>query len=68
MYVCLCNNVTDRDIRKAVRSGCRRLEDLSAELGVATNCGSCADLAEELLAEADRPAMPVAGPALPQPA
>ena len=43
MYVCLCNNVTDRQIREAVRGGCRRLEDLSARLGVATNCGSCAE-------------------------
>ena len=68
MYVCLCNNVTDRQIRKAARRGCRRLEDLSAELGVATGCGSCAEQAEEILAESESAASPIGLNPLPQPA
>ena len=51
MYVCLCNEVTDRQIRDAVARGARRLEDLSRELGVATGCGSCACLASDLLGD-----------------
>ena len=67
MYVCLCNQVTDRQIREAARSGCRRLEDLRGRLGVASCCGSCADLAEELLEETTADTGPLSL-ALPQPA
>ncbi len=41
MYICICNAVTDRDIRFAVESGCTSLRKVSAELGVATGCGRC---------------------------
>jgi bacterioferritin-associated ferredoxin len=49
MYVCLCNNVTDREIRAAVSLGARTLGDLRDGLGVATCCGRCADCARSLL-------------------
>lgn len=62
MYVCICNGVTDRQIRDAVCRGARRLEDLSRELGVATGCGSCACVASELLAEAPAPSGSSSGP------
>jgi bacterioferritin-associated ferredoxin len=52
MYVCVCNAVTDREIRDAAKLGARTLEDLSATLGVATCCRSCADCARDVLAEA----------------
>lgn len=67
MYVCLCNQVTDRQIREAARNGCRRLEDLRGQLGVSACCGSCADMAEELLEESASDSAPL-GYALPQPA
>ena len=51
MYVCLCNKVTDRQIRDAARRGCSRLNDLRSELGVASCCGSCGDMAQEILDE-----------------
>ena len=51
MYVCLCNAVTDRDIRSAVAGGCRSIRELQQELGVATQCGRCASHARELLSE-----------------
>jgi bacterioferritin-associated ferredoxin len=67
MYVCLCNKVTDRQIRDAARRGCCRLDDLRVELGVATCCGACAETAEGLLDERQQNNAP--GPfALPQPA
>ncbi|MCC7326711.1 MAG: (2Fe-2S)-binding protein [Burkholderiales bacterium] len=52
MYVCVCNAVTDREIRDAVKRGVRTLGDLSATLGVATCCGRCTDCAQQVLAEA----------------
>jgi bacterioferritin-associated ferredoxin len=51
MYVCLCNAVTDGEIRGAIKLGVRSMQDLSATLGVATCCGRCADCARSVLAE-----------------
>ena len=51
MYVCVCNAITDREIRNAVSLGATSLADLQATLGVATNCGRCGDCARDVLAE-----------------
>lgn len=51
MYVCICNAITDKDIRKAAASGADNLYALQNRLGVATSCGSCADHAREILSE-----------------
>ena len=59
MYVCICNAITDKQIREAAESGTTDLWGLQAELGVATGCGSCKQTATEILAEYQRPA-PVA--------
>lgn len=52
MYVCLCQGVTDRDIRNAAANGARTLKDLRRELGVARDCGRCACCARDCLKEA----------------
>jgi bacterioferritin-associated ferredoxin len=51
MYVCICQAVTDKDIRQAAREGVRTLEDLGDTLGVGTCCGTCGPEACSLLAE-----------------
>jgi bacterioferritin-associated ferredoxin len=51
MYVCLCNAVTDREIRQCADLGARTLSDLGDALGVATCCGRCADTADRVLRE-----------------
>jgi bacterioferritin-associated ferredoxin len=43
MFVCICNQVREREIVGAVRGGARTLDDLTCELDVATCCGKCAD-------------------------
>lgn len=55
MYVCICNAVTDRDIRDAVEGGARGLEDLRDRLQVATCCGACEDTANACLSQHVRP-------------
>ena len=67
MYVCVCNKVTDRQIRKAAKKGCRGLDDLRRELGVATCCGCCAEMAGDILEESFGLPADTTG-ALPQPA
>ncbi len=52
MYVCICNNVTERDIEDAVRSGARSLECLERRLAVSTCCGQCRCFADDVLREA----------------
>jgi bacterioferritin-associated ferredoxin len=49
MYVCICNAVTDTEIQQCAEGGARTLADLRDQLGVATNCGQCAQSARGIL-------------------
>jgi len=49
MYVCICKSVTDKQIRRAAQNGVDNLYELREALGVASGCGSCADMAESIL-------------------
>jgi len=51
MYVCVCNAITDKQIRKAAEAGVTDLYGLQRELGVAAGCGSCMEVASEILKE-----------------
>ncbi len=51
MYICLCNAITERQIRACAESGARSLCDLESCLGVGTNCGRCRPAATEILAD-----------------
>ena len=51
MYVCLCNKVTDHDIREAAADGVRTFRELSFRTRCGTQCGSCVPLARSLLQE-----------------
>jgi bacterioferritin-associated ferredoxin len=47
MIVCICNQVSDRDIARAVQHGCTSFDELQFELAVATSCGKCHDCARD---------------------
>lgn len=49
MYVCICNAVTEREVRHAVELGATSLADLKDSLGVASCCGKCAGCARKIL-------------------
>ena len=50
MYVCICNAITEKQVREAAREGARTLTDLHRSgLGVATGCGQCAQDACSML-------------------
>jgi bacterioferritin-associated ferredoxin len=51
MIVCVCNNISDREIRQAVELGLTTMEELRRDLGVSTCCGQCFDCAEEILGQ-----------------
>lgn len=54
MYICVCNGVTERDIRSAIEAGANTLGDLQRELGVASGCGQCRQETQCLLRETRR--------------
>ena len=41
MYICLCNGLTDRDVRGAVTRGARRVSEVHRQCGTAPQCGRC---------------------------
>ncbi|HEY4530743.1 MAG TPA: (2Fe-2S)-binding protein [Luteimonas sp.] len=49
MYVCICNGVTDHQIREAAAAGCGSMAELTMRTGCGSNCGSCVGMAEALL-------------------
>lgn len=51
MYVCVCNGVTEQQIRDAVRAGASTVSELSTQVGVAAGCGCCHGFATQLLHE-----------------
>lgn len=52
MYVCICNAVTDRQIKTAVQEGYGTFEQIQEQLDVATCCGQCESHAKEVIMEA----------------
>ena len=52
MYVCVCKGITEKQIKAAAANGTRTLRGLRMQLGVASQCGRCADCACQVLNEA----------------
>ena len=51
MYVCICNGVTDHEIRAGAAAGCTTLAELTMRTGCGATCGSCLEQAQALLDE-----------------
>lgn len=49
MYVCICNAVTEQDIRDTVAEGSSSMRELREQLGIGDCCGRCCGCARELL-------------------
>ncbi len=52
VYVCICNGITDHDIRRAAEAGCSSMAELTMRTGAGACCGTCVDTATALLDEA----------------
>ena len=50
MYICVCNAITEDDIKQAVDDGASSFGCLQQSLGVSTCCGQCKDKALEVAA------------------
>ena len=51
MYICICNGVTERQLKECALSGAKSLDELAFQLGVGTGCGRCRDCARGVLRE-----------------
>ena len=49
MIVCVCNNISDREIREAADMGLASMGELRRDLGVGTCCGKCVSCARQVL-------------------
>ena len=58
MFVCLCNGITESQIRAAASTGISTLEELTDRLGVASQCGQCGAMAQAVLEESGALAVP----------
>lgn len=54
MYVCICQAVTERQVREAARQGLRTVKALKECLGLASDCAKCARCAQQILRECHR--------------
>lgn len=51
MFICLCNGITDSQIRRAASDGMTSLDAIQDKLGVASQCGQCSEAAVAVLAD-----------------
>jgi len=51
MYVCICRQITDSQIRDVCREGSSRMADIREKLGVASECGKCGRHAQSIVSE-----------------
>jgi bacterioferritin-associated ferredoxin len=51
MYICICNAITERQVRDCAHSGACSVDQLTSELGVGAGCGRCLECAGDLLRE-----------------
>ena len=51
MLVCICNRISDKDIRSAIHEGASGIGDVCADLGLGSCCGKCVPFAKDLVDE-----------------
>lgn len=52
MYICLCKGITDSQITSAVAGGATNLRKVRKALGVASQCGKCGIMTQEIIDQA----------------
>ena len=59
VYLCICNAITERQVRECARQGACSVQELESSLGVGAGCGRCRECAAELLKELKERSFPI---------
>jgi bacterioferritin-associated ferredoxin len=51
MYVCLCNRITDRQVRTQAAGGNCTLGSVHSSLGISPKCGKCLPMMRDIVRE-----------------
>ena len=51
MIVCLCEGVSEREVKAAIQSGAECLDSVGRKCGAGTCCGGCTDLIKQMLGD-----------------
>jgi len=51
MFVCVCNAVTEKEVRAAIAGGARTRDDVTSRCGAGGDCGSCHHMIEQMIEE-----------------
>lgn len=51
MIVCVCNRITEKEVREAAKAGARTPDAAYERFGCEVQCGCCLDFAQELIDE-----------------
>lgn len=54
MIVCVCKNISEKQIRQATHQGVHTMRALSKKLGVGTQCGKCGSCANNILKQCNK--------------
>jgi bacterioferritin-associated ferredoxin len=49
MYVCICEAVTERQVRDEIATGADSVEAIADRTAASTSCGTCTERIQELL-------------------
>jgi bacterioferritin-associated ferredoxin len=49
MYVCVCNAITDREVRAQAETECSTVATIYRSLGTKPKCGKCVPLVRQLM-------------------
>jgi bacterioferritin-associated ferredoxin len=51
MYICICEGITESQIREAIQGGAHTVDALTRRLGIGVQCGTCTCATQWLLEE-----------------
>ena len=49
MIICLCNNISEKEIDEAISRGSSKVADVYEALGCKPQCGSCMDYIKDMI-------------------
>ncbi len=55
MIICICHNISENEIRSAIRNGINSMHALRENLAVGTCCGKCKSCTKKILREYQQP-------------